>query len=182
MEDNTVITKTRKKANKKQLDSLFNDDSEIPPDNTYYKDKLRVYVLSGQIKELYGKIVTEHELNNLSEQECGNIYKICELNTAKRISDSVIDGIVTVVGNLCAKILPIENKDKYITDLKSDYIINSELKNVAGNITMRTGKLMSVLSFIIHTASNISYYSKGDKELDKGSQEFEQELDKELQK
>ena len=74
MEDNTVITKTRRKANKKQLDSLFNDDSEIPPDNTYYKDKLRVYVLSGQIKELYGKIVTEHELNNLSEQECGNIY------------------------------------------------------------------------------------------------------------
>jgi len=168
------IKKSRKKIGKNKLDDLLveedtpivHNENEIPA--SIYKDKLRVYVLSGQIKDLYGKIITENELNTLSEQECENIYKICELKTAKRISDSVIDGIVTTIGNLCSKILPIENKDKYITDLKNDYIINSELKNVAGNVAMRTGKLMGVLSFIIHTASNINYYyKKADKELDK---------------
>jgi hypothetical protein len=104
--------------------------------------------LSGQIKDLYGKIITEHELNKMSEQECENVYKICELKMAQRISGSVVDGIITVVGNLCSKTLPIENKDKYIAELKNDYIINSELKNVAGNIAMRTGRLMGVLEFL----------------------------------
>ena len=97
-------------------------------------------------------------MNKLTEQECENVYKICELKTAKRVCDSVIHDIVTVVGNLCSKTLPISNKDKYISDLKNDYIINSELKNVAGNVAMRTGKLMDVLSFIIITAANINLY------------------------
>jgi large-conductance mechanosensitive channel len=155
----------------------------IPPGSSEYKNKLKVYVLSGQIKDLYGKIITEHELNKMSEQECENVYKICELKMAQRISGSVVDGIITVVGNLCSKTLPIENKDKYIAELKSDYIINSELKNVAGNIAMRTGRLMGVLEFLI-TASNIKLYKKNiqelDKELDKDAQELEQELAKEL--
>ena len=41
------------------------------------KHKLRIKVLSGQIKDLYGKIITNTELNKLTEQECENIYKIC---------------------------------------------------------------------------------------------------------
>ena len=101
--------------------------------------------MSGQIKDLYGKLITENELNKLSEQECENIYKICELKTAKKISYSFFDGIITVVGNLCSKTLPINNKDKYISDLKNDYIINSELKNVVSNVAMRTGKLIGAL-------------------------------------
>ena len=156
-----ITIKSRKKVSRKKLDDLLNNDivlSETPvlennnvvtEDDYNYKNKLRIYELSGQIKDLYGKIITENELNKLTEQECENIYKICELKTAKKISDSVIDGMVTVVGNLCSKTLPINNKDKYISDLKNDYIINSELKNVAGNVAMRTGKLMGVLSFII---------------------------------
>lgn len=197
------IIKVTKKRNKKKLDEVFFDDNiEIPTtekpiienqvteNNNYYKNKLRVYVLSGQIKELYGKIISENELNKMSEQDCENIYKICELKVANRISNSVIDGIVTVVGNLVSKALPIQNNDKYVSDLKNDYIINSELKNVAGNIAMRTGKLMGVLSFIIITASNINLYKQTIKEIDitleKDAKVIEkelcQELDKELQK
>jgi len=191
-----IIKKSKKKINKKKLDDLLliddisiidndkNNNNELPviENNYYYKNKLKVYVLSGQIKDLYGKIITEHELNKLSEQECENIYKICELKTAKKISDSVIDGIVSIIGNVCSRTLPIDNKDKYISDLKNDYIINSELKNVAGNVAMRTGKLMGVLSFIIITASNIDLYRKTIKEIDKQDEKESQEITHELVK
>ena len=66
------------------------------------------------------------------------------IKNCKKISDSVIDEIFTVVGNLYSKTLPINNKDKYISDLRNDYITKSELKNVAVNVAMRTGKLMGV--------------------------------------
>ena len=56
--------------------------------------------------------------------------------------------------------MPIDNKDKYISDLKNDYIINSELKNVAGNVAMRTGYLMGMLSFIIITVANMNLNRK----------------------
>ena len=70
--------KSRKKVSKKKLDDLLNDDNilnETEINNIvieyicFYKNKLRIYVLSGQIKELYGKIITENELNKLTEQE-----------------------------------------------------------------------------------------------------------------
>ena len=90
-----ITIKSRKKVNKKKLDKLLNDGNvicETPvvennntvTEDNYYKNKLRIYVLSGQIKDLYGKIITENELNKLTEQECENIYKICELKTAKK--------------------------------------------------------------------------------------------------
>jgi hypothetical protein len=180
---------------KKQLDELLTiEDLEGPsineprgieprePVESDYKNKLKVYVLSGQIKDLYGKIITEHELNKMSEQECEDVYKICALKMAQRISGSVVDGIITVVGNLCSKTLPIENKDKYIAELKNDYIINSELKNVAGHIAMRTGKLMGVLEFLVITASNINLYRNVRQELDKQDEKDAKEIEKELGK
>ena len=82
--------------------------------------------------------------------------------------------------------MPISNKDKYITDLKNDYIINSELKNVAGNVAMRTGKLMGVLSFIIITAANLNLYKnivhEVDKENEKEANDIKHELVQELEK
>ena len=74
------------------------------------------------------------------------------------MSDFVVDGIITVVDKLCSITLPINNKDKYISDLINNYIVNSELKNVAGNFAMRASKLMGVLSFIIITAANLNLY------------------------
>ena len=91
-----ITIKSRKKLKEKKIDDLLNDDkvlSKTPvsennnvvnEDNYYYKNKLRVYVLSGRIKDLYGKIITENKLNKLTEQECENIYKICELKAAKK--------------------------------------------------------------------------------------------------
>jgi hypothetical protein len=184
-----------RRVRKKKLDDLLDpslvrswkdqagpseSSSSQPPTlelSSEYKNKLKVYVLSGQIKDLYGKIITEHELNKMSEQECENVYKICELKMAQRISGSVVDGIISVVGNLVSKTLPIDNKDKYIAELKNDYIINSELKNVAGNIAMRTGRLMGVLEFMIITASNVKLYRNVRQELDKELEKDAKELE-----
>ena len=87
---------------------------------------------------------------------------------------------------MCFKTLLINNKDKYISDLKNGYIINSELKNVAGNVTMRTGKLMGVLSFIIITAANLNLYKNIVNEVvnehEKQANYIKQELVQELEK
>lgn len=181
--DEEIIVTQKKKSNKKKLDDFLNEDNVIDNNDVCdYKNKLRVYAASGQIKDLYGKIITDQELNNLSEHECENIHKICELKIAAKISDSVIEGIVTVIGNLCSKTLPIENKEKYISDLKNDYIIINELKSIAGKMTMRTGKLMGLLSFAIITVSNINMYRKTVKQIDKEIEKESKELDKELVK
>jgi len=163
-----------KKKKIKQIE--YNDDT------TYYKDKLKVFVKSGQIKELYGKIVSEKELSDMSESEAENIYKICELNLASTISSSVIGNIISVVGNLCSNVLPIDNKEEYTSDLKNDYIINSELKSVAGQLALRTGKLMGVLSFLVITASHVNIYRKTVKEVEHEIEVEAKELTEDLTK
>ena len=83
---------------------------------------------------------------------------------------------------MCSKTFPINNKDKYISDFKNDYIINSELKNLAGNIAIRNGKLMGVLSFIIITAANLNLYKNIVNEVEKETNDIKQELVQELEK
>ena len=65
-------------------------------------------------------------------------------------------------------------------------MLNSELKNVAGNVAMRTGKLKGVLSFIIITAANLNLYKnivfEVDKEHEKEANEIKQELVQEVEK
>ena len=67
LNDNKVLSET----------PVLENNNVLTEDNYYYKNKLRIYVLSGQIKDLYGKILTENKLNKFTEQECEN-YKICE--------------------------------------------------------------------------------------------------------
>src|SRR5882757_7606038 len=114
----------------------------------------------------------------MSESEAENIYKICELTLASTISNNVIGNIVSVIGNLCSNVLPIDNKEKYTNDLKNDYIINSELKSVAGQLALRTGKFMGVLSFLVITASHVNIYRKVVKQVE---DEVEVEITKELE-
>ena len=59
-----ITIKSRRKVNRKKLDDLINDDnvlSENPvlendnvvtKDNYYFKNNVRIYVLSGQIKNI----------------------------------------------------------------------------------------------------------------------------------
>ena len=173
-----VVVEKKSRKNKTIIEAV---------ETTYYKDKLKVFVKSGQIKELYGKIVSEKELSDMSESEAENIYKICELNLASTISNNVIVNSNSVVGNICSNVLPIDIKEQYTSDLKNDYIINSELKSVAGQLALRTGKLMGVLSFLVITASHVNIYRKTVKEVEheieaEHTQEFTNELEAELTK
>jgi hypothetical protein len=170
------------KKNTADLFEVLGPDGE-EPESTEYKDKLRNYVLSGQIKELYGKIITESELNKMSEQECENVNKICEMRIAQSISKSVVDGIIDIGGSLFTRILPIDDKEKYISELKDNYVINAELKNVTGSLTSWNGKLMALGTFALITFSHLGQFKKQlDKELDQDAKEIEKELVKELDK
>lgn len=160
--------------------------SRVGEANSEYKNKLKNYVLSGQIKELYGKVITESELNKMSEQDCENVNKICEFKIAQNISKSVVDGIIDLGGALFTRIIPIDDKEKYISELKENYIINSELKNVTGSLTSWNGKLMALGTFALITFSHLGQFKKRldkelDQELEKDAKELQKELDKELE-
>jgi Mg2+/Co2+ transporter CorB len=54
------------------------------------------------------------------------------------------------------------------------------LKNVAGNIAMRTGRLMGLLEFGIITFSHVKLHRKKIQELDKQDEKDAKEIEKEL--
>jgi hypothetical protein len=145
-----------------------------------YKNKLKVYILLGKIKDLYGKIITEHELNKMSEQECENVYKICELRMSQPMSGSLVERIITGIGNFSSTFLPIKNTDKYIAELQNAYIINFELQKAVGIIAMRVKKLTALAEFGSITLDNIDFYRKTIQELDKQDEKDAKELAKEL--
>ena len=72
--EKSITIKSRKKVNRKKLDDLLNDDNVISETSVFennnavtkdnYANKFRIYVLTGQIKDLYGKIITENELTH----------------------------------------------------------------------------------------------------------------------
>ena len=54
--------------------SIIETKKEVEEENCYYKNILRIYVLSCQMKDLCGKIIIENELKKLTEQKCDNVY------------------------------------------------------------------------------------------------------------
>ena len=121
---------------------------------------LNSIISSGRSKEFLGRDVTLKDLDSMDEDRLDAYYKIYELNYSNKIGDHIIASIISVYAKVVNKVLPIDNVEKLQEDLNSDYILTSELKNIAGTIAGTCGKLMSLISLSFITLKHIKVHSK----------------------
>ena len=75
---------------------------------------------------------------------------------ASKITDSMTQSIITGITKAVGMAVPIKDMSKYQDELKQDYIINQELKNLSGTIYQTFGRLSALISFANITIKNTS--------------------------
>jgi len=133
----------KRRAKKPDLDLVENKNS----DDEYYKGQLMILVASGRSDELLGKKITLRDVEEkLTPSEIKKYYKLCESNLANKINSNIANCCVMIFSQVINKALPIDDVDKLADDLRNDYILQSELKNISGIISLRFGKTMALVS------------------------------------
>jgi hypothetical protein len=121
---------------------------------------LNILISSGRSKEFLGKNITLKDLDSMTGDQLDAFYKIYELNYADKINSNIINGIVDLYSRAVNRVLPIDDVEKLSQDLKNDYILTSELKNITAGVAAVCGKLMSVFSLGLITFKHLKVQTK----------------------
>ena len=114
-------------------------------------------ISSGRSKELLGKTISMKEIESMPNEELEKLYKIYESNLAGRISNTITDSVIMIATKLIDKTLPIDNVSELESDLKNDYLLISELKNIGGYMSLKFGRIMGFLSAGLITMKHIDF-------------------------
>ena len=121
---------------------------------------LNIIISSGRSRDLLGKDITVKDLDAMDQDTIKAYYKISELNYSSKISEGIVSSIIGAYAKVVNKVLPIDDVQKFEQDLNNDYILTSELKNVAGSLSTAYGKFMSLFSLSFITFKHIKMQPK----------------------
>ena len=120
------------------------------------REELVLLIAKGNAKELLGKTLSQNEIKNLSSDDVLKYQKRYQAVLASKITDSMTQSIITGITKAVGMAVPIKDMSKYQDELKQDYIINQELKNLSGTIYQTFGRLSALISFANITIKNTS--------------------------
>jgi hypothetical protein len=155
-----TIVKKKGRTKKKQLENTaaVNQEQNAKDENQkYYSTQLSIVISSGRSKELLGKTISIKEIESMSSEELEKLYKIYESNLAGRISNTITDSVIMIACKLLNRLLPIDNTNQLENDLKNDYLLVSELKNIGGYMSLKFGRIMGFLSAGLITMKHVDF-------------------------
>jgi len=155
-QEETVVMKKGRTKRKQLENTVVHQEQNANDENQkYYSTQLSIVVSSGRSKELLGKTISIKEIESMSNEELEKLYKIYESNLAGRVSTTLTDSVIMIACKLINKTLPIDNVNELENDLKNDYLLVSELKNIGGYMSLKFGRFMGFLSAGLITAKHI---------------------------
>ena len=125
-----------------------------------YRNQLSILVASGNCQKFLGKNFTYQDIDNMVPKEIQRYYKIYEAKQASMINENITNSVIKTYSKLCTYIFNIPDEEKLSSDLKSDFLVTTELQNWAGLLSFKLGPVMTLLSASLITFSNIGSETK----------------------
>ena len=121
------------------------------------RERLLYVVGSGQSNLFFGKVFTIEQVEKWDDKAVNKVFKIYEAKYSSLLSDSVTRSFIDLGATAIGRVVPIDDKDSYTTDLKKDFILNSELKKVTGRIAYTWGPLLALFSTGLITGKHLDF-------------------------
>ena len=151
IDEEPVKKPNRGRPKKKKIDTATVVDDKCEQ----YRSKLGCIVASGQSHAFLGKTFTLHDINNMSESDINKYYKLYESTYSTLVSDNIVDGFLNSSSKLASFVLPIDDANKLSDDLKSNFLLTSELKKLTGNLAYSFGPYLALMSGGLTVAKHI---------------------------
>jgi len=86
---------------------------------------------------------------------CEKYYKWYEAYTGSKTTESLMQSFLMLFSKGIGMVIEIDDVEARQEDLYQDYIINSELSSLAGNLALRCGRLLAVANAALITTKHI---------------------------
>jgi len=109
------------------------------PDIPTLREQLAVLVSTGKAKEAIGVQLTHEQVKRLSDKVVEKFTKRYETYVGSNTTDSLIDSFIFLATKVVGMAVKIKDVEAYQKELRNDYILNKELSNLAGNLSLKCG-------------------------------------------
>ena len=120
-------------------------------------EQLAVLVSTGKAKDAIGVQITHEQLKRLSDKDVEKYYKRYESSVGAKTTDSLIDSFIFLASKVVGMAVDIKDIDAYQKELKNDYMINKELSNLAGSLTLKCGRFLALANVALITTKHINF-------------------------
>ena len=140
------------------------DSSLVPqllsgPNIPALREQLAVLVSTGKSKEAIGVQLTHEQLKRLTDKEVEKYYKRYETFVGSKTTESMVDNLLTLVTRGLQMVIEIDDVDAMKKELKGDFIINKEMTDFVGGLSLKYGKFLAPISAALITAKHINFNS-----------------------
>ena len=129
------------------------------PDIPALREQLAVLVSTGKSKEAIGLQLTHEQLKRLTDKEVEKYYKRYETFVGSKTTESMVDRLLTLLTRGLQMVIEIDDVDAMKKELKEDFIINKEMTDFVGRLSLKYGKFIAPISAALITANHIDFNS-----------------------
>ena len=112
-------------------------------------------VSTGKCEEAIGVQLTHDQVKRLTEKDVGKYYKRYEAYAGSKTTESLMQSFLLLVSKGIGLVVEIDDVEALREDLYQDYIFNSELSSLVGNLALRCGRLLAVANAALITTKHI---------------------------
>ena len=123
------------------------------------REQLAVLVSTGKSKEAIGLQLTHEQLKRLTDKEVEKYYKRYETFVGSKTTESMVDSLLTLLTRGLQMVIEIDDVDAMKKELKEDFIINKEMTDFVGSLSLKYGKFLAPISAAMITAKHIDFNS-----------------------
>jgi len=128
-----------------------------PPDIPALREHLAVLVPRGKAKEAVGAQLTHEQVKRMSDKEVEKYTKRYETYVGSKTTESLIDSFIFVASKAVGMAVKIKDIEAYQKELRADYILNKELSDLAGNLSLKYGRFLAAANAVFITTKHIDF-------------------------
>ena len=127
------------------------------PDIPALREQLAVLVSTGKAKEAIGVQLTHEQVKRLSDKDVEKFAKRYETYVGSKTTESLIDSFIFLATKAVGMAVKIKDIGAYQEELRNDYILNKELSNLAGNLSLKCGRFLAAANAVFITTKHVDF-------------------------
>ena len=107
--------------------------------------KLAVPVSTGKTKEALGTQLAQEQVKRLSDKEVKDFYKRYESYVGSKTTKTLIQSFLMLASKAVDMVVKVNDVEALQKDLQKEFVLNSMLSSLAGNMALGCGRLPMLL-------------------------------------
>lgn len=113
---------------------------------------------------MLGSQLSHEQVKGLTDDEVEKFYKRYEAYIGSKTTETLLQRIFMLASKAIGMVVKVDDVEALQKDLQKDFVINSTFSSVAGNMALRSARLLAFGNAALITAKHINFEKEPAKE------------------